>query len=148
MYLHKKECAFWRSSLLNKVLFVPMCPSTLNVWIPKQNYFRNVWGYLRSIERAKSQAPFFNGRLEKNISKIWGCLEFSSRHRIYWRQMHLHQVCPRLTRILYHNYKDLFRMVLLAICDPGYCFTLFDFGSYGSNNDSDVLANSAMRKAF
>lgn len=39
-------------------------------------------------------------------------------------------------------------MVLLAICDPGYCFTLFDFGSYGSNNDSDVLANSAMRKAF
>ena len=35
-------------------------------------------------------------------------------------------------------------MVLLAVCDAGYSFTLFDFGSYGSNNDRDVLSNSLM----
>ena len=35
-------------------------------------------------------------------------------------------------------------MVLLAVCDADYCFTLFDFGSYGSNNDCGVLSNSLM----
>ena len=35
-------------------------------------------------------------------------------------------------------------MVLLAVCHADYCFTLFDFGSYGSNNDCIVLSNSLM----
>ena len=39
-------------------------------------------------------------------------------------------------------------MVLLAICDADYCFTLFDFGSYGSNNDCGILANSQLGKAL
>ena len=43
---------------------------------------------------------------------------------------------------LYHNYKGLLSIVLLAACDADYCFTLFDIGSYGSNNDSGVLATS------
>ena len=47
--------------------------------------------------------------------------------------------CPKLTGTLYHNYKGLFSMVLLAVCDADYCFTVFDFGSYGSNNDCEEL---------
>ena len=39
-------------------------------------------------------------------------------------------------------------MVLLAMCDANYCFTLFNFGNYGSNNDSGVLANSTMGEGF
>ena len=39
-------------------------------------------------------------------------------------------------------------MVLLAICDAHYCFTLFDVGQYGSNNDCGVLANSATGEAL
>ena len=35
-------------------------------------------------------------------------------------------------------------MVFLALCDAHYCFTLFDFGSYRSNNDCRVLSNSLM----
>ena len=35
-------------------------------------------------------------------------------------------------------------MVLLAVCDADYCFTLFGFGSYGNNNDCGVLSNSLM----
>ena len=37
-------------------------------------------------------------------------------------------------------------MVLLAICDAKYCFTMCDVGQYGSNNDSGVLLNSKMGK--
>ena len=31
-------------------------------------------------------------------------------------------------------------MVLMAVCDTNYCFSLIDTGQYGSNNDSGVLA--------
>ena len=37
-------------------------------------------------------------------------------------------------------------MVLLAVCDAKFCFTMFDVGQYGSNNDSGVLLNSKMGK--
>ena len=30
-------------------------------------------------------------------------------------------------------------MVFLAVCDADYCFTVFNFGSYGSNNDCEEL---------
>jgi len=39
-------------------------------------------------------------------------------------------------------------LVLLAVCDARYCFTLIDVGQCGSNNDSGVLANSDMGKGF
>ena len=39
-------------------------------------------------------------------------------------------------------------MLLLAICYPDYCFTLFDLGSYGSNNHCAVLSNSLMAEGF
>ena len=39
-------------------------------------------------------------------------------------------------------------MVLLAMCDTTYCFTFFNFGSYGSNNDCAILSNLAMGEAF
>ena len=40
---------------------------------------------------------------------------------------HIRIECPKLSGTLYHNYKDSFSMVLLAVCDADYCFTLFDF---------------------
>ena len=39
-------------------------------------------------------------------------------------------------------------MVLLAVCDADYCFTLFNFGSYYSRNDCGVLANSLLGKGL
>ena len=38
--------------------------------------------------------------------------------------------------------------MLLAICDENYCFTLFDLGEFGSNNDSSVLKSSRMGEMF
>ena len=57
---------------------------------------------------------------------------------------HIRIECPKLTGTFYHNYKGFFSMVLLAVCDTDYCFTLFDFGSYGSSNDCGMLSNSLM----
>ena len=38
--------------------------------------------------------------------------------------------------------------MLLAVCKAGYCFTLFHFGSNGSNNDCGVLSNSLMSEGL
>ena len=35
---------------------------------------------------------------------------------------HIRIECPKLSGILYHNYKGFVRMVLLAICDADYRF--------------------------
>ena len=56
---------------------------------------------------------------------------------------HIRMKYPKLSRNRHQNYK-CFSMVLLSICDATYCFTLFDVGQYGSNNNSGVLANPQM----
>ena len=59
---------------------------------------------------------------------------------------HIRIQCPKQSRTLFHNYKGFFSFVLLAICDARYCFTLFDVGQYGSNNDAGMLANFSIGK--
>ena len=34
-------------------------------------------------------------------------------------------------------------MVFLVVCDADYCLTVFNFGSYGSNNDCEGLETNA-----
>ena len=61
---------------------------------------------------------------------------------------HVRVECPKLSGTLYYNYKGVFSIVLMALCDANYCFTLFDLRQYGSNKDSGILANSEMGKLF
>ena len=61
---------------------------------------------------------------------------------------HIRIESPKNGGTLYHNYKGFFSLVLLVVCDADYCFTMFDVGEYGSNNDSGILANSIMGKRF
>ena len=55
---------------------------------------------------------------------------------------------PAKSDTLYHNYKGTFSIVLLAVCDVKYNFTLVDVGQYGSNYDSAVLAQSKISSGF
>ena len=61
---------------------------------------------------------------------------------------HVAVKCPLNSGSLYFNYKSWFSIVLLAICDAHYIFTLVDIGNYGSSNDSSILSHSTMGQAF
>ena len=61
---------------------------------------------------------------------------------------HVAMKCPIKSGSLYYNYKGWFSIILLAVCDARYSFTLVDIGSYGSSNDSGVFSNSNLGCAF
>ena len=82
--------------------------------------------------------------ISKKFEEVWnmphaiGCIDGK----------HIRVECPKLSVTLYYSYRGFFSIVLMALCDANYCFTLFDLGQYGSNNDSGILANSEMGKMF
>ncbi|XP_036141408.1 uncharacterized protein LOC118645103, partial [Monomorium pharaonis] len=47
---------------------------------------------------------------------------------------------PLQSGSLYYNYKKTFSVVLMAVCDYNYKFTLVDVGFYGSQNDASIFS--------
>lgn len=61
---------------------------------------------------------------------------------------HVCMECPKNGGSAYYNYKNFHSIVLLAVCDAKYCFTLVDVGSFGRENDAAILSESAFGKLF
>ena len=58
---------------------------------------------------------------------------------------HIRIQCLKFTGTQCYNYKGFHSMVL---CNTNYCFIMSDFGKFGSNNNSSILAHSEMGNAF
>ncbi|CAB4010847.1 Hypothetical predicted protein, partial [Paramuricea clavata] len=56
--------------------------------------------------------------------------------------------CPANSGSNFFNYKKFYSIVLMAMCDARYCFTLVDIGNNGRDNDAQIFNNSAMGKAL
>lgn len=54
--------------------------------------------------------------------------------------------CPPNSESLYFNYKKQFSLVLMAISDHLYRFTLVDIGTYGGNSDGGIFESSHIGK--
>ncbi|XP_045034866.1 putative nuclease HARBI1 isoform X2 [Daphnia magna] len=56
--------------------------------------------------------------------------------------------CPGNSGLVYYNYKGFFSIVLMAMCDAKYRFTLYDIGAYGRECDKNVYSTSHISKSF
>jgi hypothetical protein len=61
---------------------------------------------------------------------------------------HIAIECPPNSGSEFYNYKKFFSIVLMAMCDSKYCFTLIDLGANGRENDAHIFNNSDMCRAI
>lgn len=59
---------------------------------------------------------------------------------------HIAITSPTNSGSLFWNYKKFFSIVLLAVCNSRYEFTLVDVGAYGGESDGGILRRSSLSK--
>jgi len=58
---------------------------------------------------------------------------------------HTRLECPPKSGTLYYKYKHFFSLILMAICDANYCFTIIDVGSFGKESDCNIFKKISIR---
>eukprot|EP00112_Aurelia_sp_Birch-Aquarium-sp1_P015468 Seg3426.4 transcript_id=Seg3426.4/GoldUCD/mRNA.D3Y31 product="Protein ANTAGONIST OF LIKE HETEROCHROMATIN PROTEIN 1" protein_id=Seg3426.4/GoldUCD/D3Y31 len=61
---------------------------------------------------------------------------------------HVAMECPKNQGSSFYNYKGFHSIVLMAVCDANYCFSLVDIGGYGGDNDASIFGGSEMGISF
>jgi len=59
---------------------------------------------------------------------------------------HIRIVSPQHSGTNYFCYKKFFSIVLMAVVDANYCFTIVDVGSYGREGDTNIFKQSTFGK--
>lgn len=57
---------------------------------------------------------------------------------------HIRIKCPKHFRSMFFNYKQYYSIVLMAVSDANYKFTMIDVGGYGKDSDGGILSASNM----
>ena len=61
---------------------------------------------------------------------------------------HVVMQAPSISSSTFFNYKGMHSIVLMAICDAWYCFTLMDIGDAGRHSNGGVFSNSELGKVM
>ena len=80
--------------------------------------------------------------MKKNQQSVHGNMEHTARNRNFRRQTYCYGLFQRFRNPRFYS------LVLLALCDAKYNFTMLVVEQYGSNNDIRVMINSEIGQEF
>uniref|UniRef100_A0A3P9LM55 DDE Tnp4 domain-containing protein n=1 Tax=Oryzias latipes TaxID=8090 RepID=A0A3P9LM55_ORYLA len=123
-------------------------------------YHERFWGYFRmSISEFENLLQQLAPSLTKEQTHYRKPIDPEQRLAVCLRwnfpnclgamdEKHIFIQAPANSGSLYFNYKGTFSVVLVALVDADYPFLVVDVGSYGSNSDGGIFANSGLVKAL